>query len=206
MAKIILFFKNHIIIANLLLMAVVSLILLWLIVLFFGLWTGHGDVRTVPGIEGLYLSEARNILGGSDLAVEVTDSMYNPGALPGAIIEQNPPAGNTVKPGRTVYVITNAFNPPEIAIPLLVGTPLRQARATLVNLGFKNITEQRVASDYKDLVIAVKSMGVSLRAGTKLSQNAPIVIEVGEGYVAPVDTLGLDENFDYPDNDDIDGF
>lgn len=205
MDKFIRFFKNHIIIANLLLMAVVAIILLWLLTLFMGIWTGHGDVRTVPNVDGMTLAEARNVLGGSDLSVEVSDSLYNPGALPGAIIEQNPPAGNTVKPGRTVYVITNAYNPPEVQIPLLVGTPLRQARATLQNLGFKSITEERVASDYKDLVIAVKSMGVSLRSGTKLPQTAPIVIEVGEGYVAPVDTLGYDdfENFEYSENYDF---
>lgn len=203
MTKLIQFIKSHLIITNLVVMlAVVTPLLLWGIQLFLNSWTGHGDVRTVPNVVGMNAPYARNVLGGSDLTVEVTDSLYNPGAVPGTIIEQNPPAGNTVKPGRTIYVITNAFNPPEVQLPQLVGTPLRQARATLANLGFKNIGEVRVASEYKDLVIAVKSRGVTLRNGTRLPVTSPITIEVGEGYVAPVDTLDYEIQENYENSED----
>lgn len=145
--------------------------------------TDHGNERTVPDVRNMSLAQARSTLKGSDLVIEVMDSVYNPEVTPGHVIEQNPSAAGKVKPGRTVYVTVNTLTPPKVQIPALVGISLRQAVATLNSLRFSDVTEVRVPSDYKDLVIAVKSMGVVIRPGTKLNRDTPIVIEVGEGYV-----------------------
>ncbi len=188
MKKIFDFFKRHIILANVLLMGVAALVLVVLINIFLGWWTGHGDVRTVPVVKNMTLTNATGVLSGCDLAVEVADSVYSDEYRPGVVVEQFPEAGSTVKPGRVVYLTLNATTPPQVPVPNLVGISLRQAQAALRSLGFTDIREVRVPSDYKDLVIAVKSMGVSLRAGTKLPTSATIVIEVGEGAVAPENT------------------
>lgn len=156
------------------------------------LWTAHGEVQVVPDVHRMGVTEARRVLSDCNLMTEVVDSVYDSEVDRGAIVEQVPPAGSRVKPGRTVYLTINAYSPRQITLPELVGTSVRQARASLESLGFKDIREVRVPSDYRDLVLAIKSMGVSLRAGTRLPLNSSIVIEVGEGFnEAAIDSLDV---------------
>lgn len=71
-------------------------------------------------------------------------------------------------------------------------------------MGFKDIREVRVPSDYRDLVLAIKSMGVTLRAGTKLPLSSTIVIEVGEGYSAAVKAADDDDTITMLSEDEWD--
>ncbi|MDE6513672.1 MAG: PASTA domain-containing protein [Muribaculaceae bacterium] len=184
------FFKKHPIVTNLLLMFAVAVVLVCGVMFALNVWTAHGEVRVVPEVRHMGVAEARRILSSSDLLTEVVDSVYDSACERGAIVEQVPPAGNRVKPGRTVYLTINAMSPRQVTLPELVGCSVRQARASLESMGFKDIREVRVPSDYRDLVLAVKSMGVTLRAGTKLPLTSTIVIEVGEGYgETPADTI-----------------
>lgn len=176
------FFKKHLILTNILLIVVCGLLVISLAMFFLNRWTAHGVVRVVPDIQSLSINEARTVLAACDLEMEVVDSVYNDNVARGAVVDQVPPAGNRVKPGRTVYLTINSYSPRQVTLPELVGTSVRQARATLQSLGFTDVREERVPSDYRDLVLAVKSMGVSLRGGTKLPLTAAIVVEVGEGY------------------------
>lgn len=183
MKKILDFYKRHLIICHLLLMGVAVAVIIALVSIFLAWWTGHGDVRTVPSVKNMSYSNARGILAGCDLVAEVADSVYSESFPPGAVTEQFPEPGSTVKPGRTVFLTLNATTPPKISVPNLVGISLRQAQAALRSLGFTDIREVRVPGEYKDLVMAVKCMGVSLKAGTKLPSSSVLVIEVGEGEV-----------------------
>lgn len=176
------FFKRHLILTNLLLIVAVGVLLVVIGMWGLDVWTAHGQVRIVPNVRAMSVMEARSVINGCAMKVEVVDSVYDSEVARGAVVEQVPPAGNRVKPGRTVFLTINAYSPRQVTLPELVGTSVRQARASLQSMGFKDIREVRVPSDYKDLVISVKSMGVALRAGTKLPLNAIIVIEVGEGY------------------------
>lgn len=176
------FFRKHPIILNLLLIIACGFLLV--VAAMFGLdaWTAHGQVQVVPDVRALTIPEAERVLRDCNLRAEVVDSVYDTAVARGSVVEQVPPAANRVKPGRTVYLSINAFSPRQITLPELVGCSVRQARASLESMGFKDIREVRVPSDYRDLVLAVKSMGVTLRAGTKLPLSSAIVIEVGEGY------------------------
>lgn len=178
------FFKKHPIIANLLLMACCACVLVFVAMFGLDIWTAHGKVQIVPDVRAMTIPEAEGVLRACDLQTEVVDSVYDTEIARGSVVEQVPPAGNRVKPGRTVYLTINAFSPRQVTLPELVGCSVRQARASLESMGFKDIREVRVPSDYRDLVIAIKSMGVALRAGTKLPLSSTIVIEVGEGYNA----------------------
>lgn len=176
------FFKKHLILTNILLIALCGVALVFVAMQILGVWTAHGQVQVVPDVHGLSVSEAQTTLAGCGLRTEVVDSVYDSAVARGSVVEQVPPAANRVKPGRTVYLTINAFSPRQVTLPDLVGSSLRQARATLQSMGFKDIREVRVPSDYRDLVLAIKSMGVSMRAGTKLPLSSTIIIEVGEGY------------------------
>ncbi len=176
-------------------MAAVAVILVIIAMFGLNIWTDHGKVQIVPDVRGCSVSEAERLLHGVNLKAEIVDSVYDNSAIRGSVIEQMPPAANRVKPGRTVYLTINAYSQRQITLPELVGISVRQARATLESLGFKDIRELRVPSDYRDLVLAIKSMGVNMRAGTKIPLGSTIVIEVGEGYVEEADSIvALDEN------------
>lgn len=176
------FFNKHLILTNILLICLTAVVLVILAMYGLDIWTSHGKVQVVPNVRSMTVMEATSVLKGCGLKVEVSDSVYDTQVARGAVFEQVPPAGNRVKPGRTVFLTINAVSPRQVTMPDLVGISLRQARATLQSLGFSDIREVRVPSDYKDLVVAVKSMGVGLRAGTKMPLDATIIIEVGEGY------------------------
>lgn len=170
-------------------MAVVAVGLVMLAMFGLNVWTDHGKVQVVPDVRRLSIPEAERLLSAVDLKVQVVDSVYDRAVARGSVVEQVPPAGNRVKPGRDVYLTINAFTQRQISLPELVGTSVRQARATLESLGFKDIREVNVPSEYRNLVLAVKSMGVTLRAGTKIPLESTLVIEVGEGYVSDNDSI-----------------
>lgn len=176
------FFKRYPLTANLLAMLLVGIMLVVAAMWILSIWTEHGKVQVVPDVRTLSVKEAEQTLRGCNLLTEVVDSVYGSHGARGSVVEQVPPPGNKVKPGRTVYLTINAFETKKVTLPELIGASVRQARATLQTLGFNDIREVRVPSDYRDLVISVKSMGVPLRAGTVIPLSSSIVIEVGEGF------------------------
>ena len=180
------FAKKHYIISNLLLMVVAAIVIGWIALWAVGIFTGHGNVATVPNVCGQTLSSAEATLRGLDFEYEVSDSIYSNDVPRGYVMEQMPPAGNIVKNGRTVYLTINAYSAKKITIPDLTGASRRQAISTLKSLGFTNVSVEEIPSDYKDLVLGVRSMGVMLRGGSKLSSNAALVIEVGSGHTSYV--------------------
>lgn len=192
------FFKRYPLTVNLLAMFLVGILLIVLAMWSLHVLTAHGEVQEVPDVKTLSVAEAREKLKEYNLLTEVVDSVYNHSGSRGSVVEQVPPAGNRVKPGRTVYLTINAYEAQKITLPELIGASVRQARATLQTLGFTDIREVRVPSDYRDLVLSVKSMGVPLRAGSIVPLNTTMVIEVGEGvdiYQALNDSIeALDES------------
>ena len=178
------FFKRYPLTANILAMFVVGIVLICLAMWGLNVWTAHGAVQVVPDVRTLSVAEAEQTLKGCNLLTEVVDSVYGSHGARGSVVEQVPPPSNKVKPGRTVYLTINAYETKKVTLPDLVGTSLRQARATLQTLGFTDIREVRVPSDYRDLVLAIKSMGVPLRAGSTVPLSSAMVIEVGEGFDA----------------------
>lgn len=156
-------------------------------------WTQHGKTATVPELKGMRYGDAVQRLEEAGMTVELSDSVYDSKARPGAVIEQNPSGGSTVKPGRTVYLTINAFYPRQITVPTLTDVSLRQARSALEGLGVTNITEVPVISEYKDLVLGAEYRGKPLRAGMRIPVNAAVVLKVGDGMYEEPDSVGLEE-------------
>lgn len=206
------FFKKHLIITNLLAMAGVTVVLLLLAMWGLRLWTDHGKVQVVPDVAGLPLKDAVAALAQYDLKAEVVDSLHVDTTPRGAVVDQVPKAGDKVKPGREVYLTINAYTLKKISVPDLTGASLRQAKATLNSLGFNDVDVTYVPSDYKDLVMTVKVMGVTLHPGTLLTPDTRLEIEVGEGLGSyeltdsiddyqPTDGGYSDEPIQWPDHD-----
>lgn len=187
------FIKDHPILFNFLLILLAGCGVIWITLIWLDIWTEHGKYEVVPNIKGLSYEQAAAALRTAGLEPELSDSIYDDKTRPGTVIEQSPRANTKVKPNRTVYLTVIAFTPKMISVPDLADMSLRQARSTLEGLGVKNIKEQYVASEYRDLVLAVKFNGVTLRPGARIPSSATVTLEVGQGIANEDDSMSVAE-------------
>jgi len=166
---------------NFMLIIVISIILVILTLLLFKVYTRHNQNVEVPQLQGLQVEEARVMLKSRGLHIEIVDSIYQKGAVPGAIIEQTPSPKNNVKKGRPVYVTIYSINPQLIAIPGLTDYSERQAEALLISMGFNQIEIKKVPSMYQGLVISVQYRGRALQPEEKIPVGSPLRLIVGGG-------------------------
>jgi beta-lactam-binding protein with PASTA domain len=113
--------------------------------------------------------------------MQIVDSVFNPVAIPGAIIEQTPNANNRVKEGRTIYITVFAQNPRQVVIPDLVGYSRRYVVGRLNSMRFNQLTIDEVPSQHAGIVIAVEYRGRTLSGGEKIHEGAPLRLIVGGG-------------------------
>lgn len=174
---------------NLMLMCIVGVFLIWVALLWLDIWTDHGHEETVPDVKGLYFDDARARLEAAGMEVELSDSVYESSSRPGTVVDQNPKVNTHVKPGRTIYLVINAFSPKTVSVPSLIDMSSRQARSILEGLGIKNISEEAVISEYANLVLGARYDGHRLSAGARVPVTAHIILEVGDGMPELPDTI-----------------
>lgn len=181
MGKIITFFKEHRIIANLVYMFFV------LILIFIGLnywlhsYTRHDQATTLPTVKGMTVEEAANVLERYNLRFEIIDSIHNDKKAPGIVLEQIPAPDTKIKEGRVVYLTINATTPRQVKVPNLINSSVRQAEAQLKSLGFHNVIIEYKSSPYKNLVLGIEYNGRNVSAGEKLPVSGRLVMIVGSG-------------------------
>ena len=191
------FFKNHPIIANLLVMFIVAWLIVWGVLLFLDSWTHHGSTSTVPQVKGMTYQQAMLVLAENDLTVEISDSIYDRNARPGTIIESWPRAGAVVKQGRQVYVTITAFSPKQVTVSMpVIGVSSRQAVSYLEALGVTSIRLVSVTSQYPDLVENAYADGKPLTVGASFPVTASVTLEVGSAPIDTYPTDSLDEAVD----------
>ena len=78
-------------------------------------------------------------------------------------------------------------------MPSIIDQSLRQGMSALQSLGIKNITVERIESEYEDLIFNVKMNGLPLRAGDRIPINAKITIVAGDGSIQITDDVILEE-------------
>ncbi len=184
-------------------MGVVGIAVIWLALGWLNIWTGHGKELVVPDVKGQTFENARLMLEEAGLSVELADSVYDDKAQRGAVVDQNPKVNTRVKPGRTIYLTINAFSPKTVSIPNLTDISSRQARSILEGLGIKDVVEEMVISEYKNLVLGARYNGKRLTAGARVPVNARIILEVGDGMpelpdsVAPTDSVAFSEEVSF---------
>lgn len=180
------------VVLNLLLMCLVALAIGWLTMAWLGTWTMHGDKITVPSVRGLNYTDASAKLAEAGLKPILSDSIYDNKTRPGTVLEQNPRANTTVKPGREIFVTINAFSPKTVTLPGLTDISLRQARSILEGLGITRINERPVPSEFPDLVIGVYYKNRPLSPGARVPVNGTITLDVGTPIEENPDSLGVE--------------
>jgi serine/threonine-protein kinase len=100
------------------------------------LYTIRGHEVVVPDLSRLTQEEAEAEVAKHELRVEVEGTRVEPRVAAGRIFEQDPPAGSTTRPGRTVKVLVSLAEA-AIDVPPLLGQPLRKAQLLLEQLGLR---------------------------------------------------------------------
>ena len=129
--------KGNIFLRNAILAVCILVIMLFLVQIFLGIVTRHGQVREVPDLSGMTMVQAYQVADKESLRIEINDSLYLPARTPGIVLEQNPVPGAKVKSGRRVFVTVNSFSPRKAVIPYVAGFSLRQAKTNLDIAGFE---------------------------------------------------------------------
>ena len=160
----------------------VGIIILIILIIWLNGYTQHGKEVSVCDVTGLTISEAQPLLAAQGLKMEVIDSTYSDKVPFGTIVEQDPKPMSHAKHGRAVYVTINATSRRKVTMPDLQDMSYRQAETTLRGMGLQvDTVYEYEPSEYKDLVLDVKSGDASLTPGTKVSVGTRVHLVVGKG-------------------------
>ena len=176
-------------------LAIVILVLLLAIGVRFGLdyYTRHGESIVVPNVIHKQYNEVVDIMDKVGLTIEVTDTGYVKDLPPDCILEQSPAGGKRIKSTHVVYVTINAASAPSLVIPDIIdNNSLREAQAQLLSMGFK-VGEPEYIPGEKDWVYGILVNGKHVKTGDRVSSDAVIVLQVGDGTRQISDTAGLKE-------------
>lgn len=185
--------KKYAIPINLLIIITVAIVGIAIVYLCLAIFTKHGEETTVPGVENLSYTQAIELLHSKGFNVDIRDSLFRDDVKPGYVIEQFPRANSKVKPGRKIFLYINAVHPKEVVIDdgpdytslALKDWSYRQAKARLVELGFKNIRVVTVLGT-DDRVVKLIANGKPVLKMQKLSVKTPVIIEVSDGKLGAI--------------------
>lgn len=199
------FIGRHPVLANVIVIAIVAILGLWIVYLSLQLFTKHGTSDVVPPVENMSYSQAIRTLHDHGMRVEIRDSIYKEDVKPGFVIEQFPKAGAKVKPGRKIFLYINAVHPKEVVIDddnnpaddALRGFSFRQGMARLEELGFKNIRVVKILGD-NDCIVKITANGKVVKKTEKIPVNSHLVVEVYDGRLGALsDSLQNEEYLRY---------
>jgi beta-lactam-binding protein with PASTA domain len=117
-------------------------------------YTRHGVTVSVPDAENLAYEQAARVLEQQNLQTEKVLQRFNPELPRDVVVDQQPRANRSVKPGRRVYLTVNSGETPYYKVPDLIHLSRRQAinqiEATQLEVG--EIRVDSIPSPYKNTV------------------------------------------------------
>ncbi len=162
------------------LMFIISVLIFWGIVWGLNRYTRQDEIIKVPELKGYSVDEAIEVLKERSLVADVVDSIYQKGEVPNTIYDVVPEEGESVKPGRKIFLKKYCLYPNKVVIPEIQDLPIRAARERLKRLGFDNIQEREVEGIHKDLCVGLELLGdtVRIKAGERLALDSQLVLLV----------------------------
>lgn len=137
--------------------------------------TGDEDALTTPNLEGLTISDARDKYRSQGITIIEEGQRADPGAKPGAIIQQNPSGGAPlVQPEIRVTV---AKESEKLTVPDVVGLASDKAVADLVAAGFDVPDPTTEASDKPGGTVINQDPA----AETEVEEGSTVTLTVAEG-------------------------
>lgn len=170
------------VVLNIVCAVLIGIGILIVLIAYLRRYTEHGVEVEVADVRGMVQAEAEPILSGQGLTLVVIDSTYSDKVPFGTIVDQTPKPASHAKHGREVYVTINATMKRRVTMPDLQDMSYRQAETTLRGMGLNvDSVYDYEPSAYRDLVLDVKSNGMSVQPGTKLPVGTRVRLVVGFG-------------------------
>ncbi len=166
---------------NIIAMLVVIVLLAISVAVGLDIYTRHGEEARMPDLRGLTVQAAADRLQPLGLQARIDDSVYVKTQPAGVIYEQSVEAGERVKTGRTVGLVINSGNAPQLVLPDIAdNSSLREAVARLTSLGFKLGPTEYITGE-KDWIYEVKCNGHNIGAGSRIDADDEIILVAGSG-------------------------
>lgn len=156
-----------------------SVVVLIIVFVAIRIYARHGKEVELPDMEGRLLSEVMQE-DRYNLRFEIMDSVYKEGLEGGIILLQDPKGGDTIKPGRKVYITITSFAIEAAIVPDLQDLGLRQASSRLANAGLECGSLTFVSSDYAT-VQSMSCKGKNVFAGQELPHGSRVDLVIGTG-------------------------
>lgn len=169
---------------NLLILAGIAAVSLWLTMKWLDSYTFHGTSVAVPDFKGVNIDNLDEFVADKEVGYEIIDSVFDLSAKKGAVLDQNPKADSRVKKGRKIYLTVNAQLSERIRMPELAGLSLRQAKSILASYDLRIDSVQIVPSIEKNAVLKQIYRGKPIKAGTSVPRGASIVLVAGGGIAS----------------------
>lgn len=175
------FFRNSLVI-NMIIIALLSLLIIWGLSIYLHKITCNGCQITVPDFTGMGKLEAEEMCEKRELEFEVRKVGYSEEYPKNSIIDQLPVGESKVKKGRTIYFTINSASTPLVEVMDVSGNMARQAERILKNAGFEIDEEYEYVPDPgQNWVLNVKMNGEELKWGDEIPKGSKLVLVVGNG-------------------------
>ncbi|MFD0775360.1 Stk1 family PASTA domain-containing Ser/Thr kinase [Streptomonospora algeriensis] len=159
------------------------------VLLAFGWWFLVGRYAPVPDVVGMPESDARAVLGGVPVQVEVGDKRVYSQEEPGSIAEVEPAVDERVLPGDTVTILLSK-GPQTVEMPDLVGQSTGDARSALEDDGFADIVEEETSSQDQPAGTVIST---DPEPGAEADREEPVTLTVSAGFEVP-ETSGMQQD------------
>lgn len=176
------FLKSKSFLKQLIIIAIVSFLLIFILVKWLDFRTNHGEEIEVPDLTKLTVVQAKEKIEALDLEYQINDTLnFNKEFPPNSIVEQDPTPHSKVKSGRKIYLKLNAATYEMVEIPDVRDKTYRQALPTLKALGLEEgkITYKPYFAE--DVVLEMQHKGKTLKKGDKVMKASKIDFVLGDG-------------------------
>lgn len=153
--------------------------------------TRHEVAVQVPAVTDMAYEEAVRVLENADLKVERMEERFDPNRERGVVLDQNPAAELSVKPGRRIYLTVNSGDVPMVTVPSVLEVSLREAKARLQGRGLVVAAERpdSIPSPHRNTVTRQEP-----RPGASVPKGSDVTLwystGLGESYVTVPDVTG----------------
>ena len=141
------------------------------------LYVNQGGTLQVPDVTGMPFEHARRLLDSLGLEPRQGYVRSDPTHAEGTVLQQNPIAFSSVKPGRRIY-LTLSGGERLVEVPSLKGRSIRDARFKLETQGLQlGAVRYRPSLDFPENTIIEQNIA----PGTEIRQGSRIVVVVSQG-------------------------
>lgn len=155
----------------------------------------HDTLVKVPSVTGLTYEDAKKRLDESGLEGLQGDIRYDPSKPIGTVLDQIPPADQTVKDGRRIYLIISGGEQ-LYEVPNLVGRSLREAKFILAQRNlFSQEVEYKASVQYPGGIVLsqLELAGSKVKKGSMIGVIVSTGMESGDIKVPSLTGLNIEE-------------